>query len=69
MGPFGDSPVAVVKPTVQYYKGADEQWYVRIVSANGKIVLDSEGYTRKWSAKRAAYRASKIFGLPVKEVA
>ena len=53
---------------VQYYPGADGQWYVRVVSSNGRIVLDSEGYSRKWNAKRAAKRAASIFGLKVKEV-
>jgi len=57
-----------VNAIVQYYPGADGQWYVRVVSANGRIVLDSEGYSRKWNAKRAAKRAASIFGLKVKEV-
>jgi hypothetical protein len=60
--------MSTLKPVVQFYPGLDGQWYVRLVSTNGQIVLDSEGYTRKWSAKRAAYRASKIFGLAVVEV-
>jgi len=57
-----------MKPTAQYYEGIDGKWYVRIVSANGKVVLDSQGYTRKWNAKRAAKKAASIFGLEVVEV-
>ena len=57
-----------MKPTVQYYAGIDGQWYVRVVSANGKVVLDSEGYSRKWNAKRAARKAASVFGLEVVEV-
>jgi len=53
---------------VQYYPGADGQWYVRVVSANGRIVLDSEGYTRKFSARRAAKKIGSVFGLRVIEV-
>jgi len=58
----------VVNAIVQYYPGADGQWYVRVVSANGRIVLDSQGYSRKWNAKRAAKRAASIFGLKVKGI-
>jgi len=57
-----------MKPVVHYYVGIDGQWYVRVVSSNGKIVLDSEGYTRKWNAKRAAKKAASVFGLEVVEV-
>lgn len=51
-----------MKPVVQLYRGEDRQWYLRVVASNGQVVLDSEGYTRKWSAKRAARRASGVFG-------
>ena len=57
-----------MRPVVQYYPGVDG-WYVRVVSSNGKIMLDSEAYSRKWNAKRAANRAAKVFGLKVLEVA
>lgn len=36
------------------FRGADGQWYYKIVAANGQVLATSEGYTRKWSAKRAA---------------
>ena len=47
---------------IEMFRGIDGQWYLRIVAANGKTVLDSEGYSRKWNAKRAAKRVSKAFG-------
>ena len=56
-----------MKPVVQYYPGGDG-WYVRVVSSNGKIVLDSEAYSRKWNAKRAAKKAASVFGLEIVEV-
>jgi uncharacterized protein YegP (UPF0339 family) len=40
--------------TVQLYRGKNKQWYLRLVGANGETLAQSEGYTVKWSAKRAA---------------
>ena len=36
----------------ELFKGKDGQWYFRLKSANHEIVLASEGYTRKWNAKK-----------------
>lgn len=41
------------------FKGADGQWYYKIVAPNGQVLATSEGYTRKWSAKRGARAARK----------
>lgn len=43
-------------PCYQVFQGRDGQWYFRIKSANGKIIAQSEGYTRERSAHRAARR-------------
>lgn len=56
-----------MKPVIHIYRGIDGEYYLRVVASNGQIILDSEGYTRKWSAKRAARRISDVFGLPVLE--
>ncbi len=46
----------------QLFKGTGRQpWYLRVVSANGQVLLISEGYFSKWNAKRAAGR----LGLPI----
>jgi hypothetical protein len=39
-GPYGPRPV--------------RQWFFRVVSRNGEIMAPSQGYTRRWNAKRAA---------------
>jgi len=39
-----------VKYHIQVFKGEDNQWYWRLQSVNGQILLSSEGYTRKESA-------------------
>jgi len=39
-----------VKYHIQVFKGKDNQWYWRLQSVNGQILLSSEGYTRKESA-------------------
>lgn len=48
-------------PLAPVYRGEDGQWYWRVVDArNGQIVMTGgEGYTRKWSAKRARTKALK----------
>jgi uncharacterized protein YegP (UPF0339 family) len=42
------------------FRGNDNQWYFNIVSPNGQVVATSEGYTRKWSAKRGARTAERV---------
>ena len=40
---------------VEIYKGKGVQpWRIRPVAANGKVIMQSEGYLTKWNAKRAA---------------
>ena len=40
------------KPKFQIFKGADDQFYFRLKAGNGEIILQSEGYTAKASAKK-----------------
>lgn len=40
----------------EYFQGRNRQWFVRERHRNGEIVMQSEGYTRKDSAKKAAER-------------
>ncbi len=41
--------------TAQVFKGEKRmEWYVRLISANGKTLAVSEAYVTKWNAKRAA---------------
>ncbi len=52
----------------EYFPG-EAQWYVRLRAIkNDKILMVSEAYTRKWSAKRAATRMAKAFGAVCVEV-
>jgi len=45
------------KKHIQLFKGKGKQpWRYRIVSANGQVTNPSEGYSRKWNAKKAALR-------------
>lgn len=42
---------------VEVYRGADRAYYWRRVAGNGQITATgSEGFTRRWSAKRSARR-------------
>lgn len=44
---------------VKVYRDVGGQWRWSRLAANGRIISDSgEGYTRRWSAKRAAKRAN-----------
>jgi uncharacterized protein YegP (UPF0339 family) len=51
--------------SVEYFPGNDGQWYVRLRAANGQTVAVTEGYTRKWSARRSARRIGQAFGAKV----
>lgn len=47
-------------PHVEVYRqrGVLRRWRWRRVANNGRIIADSgQGYTRRWSAKRAARRS------------
>lgn len=44
----------------QIFKGADKQWYWRLVAKNGEIVAQSEGYTRATSAIKAAKKMPEL---------
>jgi uncharacterized protein YegP (UPF0339 family) len=45
---------------VEVYRDDAGEWRWRKVAANGEIIATSgEGYTRKWSARRAARRATQ----------
>lgn len=40
-----------VRDHAELFQGADEQWYFRILAANGEQIAASEGYTRKDDAR------------------
>jgi uncharacterized protein YegP (UPF0339 family) len=42
------------------FKGEDDQWYWKLQAANGECVAISEGYTRKYSAKKGAEACRRI---------
>jgi uncharacterized protein YegP (UPF0339 family) len=46
---------------IEVFTGRDAQHYLRLVAENGETVLVSEGYTRRWSAKRAARKLQQRF--------
>jgi uncharacterized protein YegP (UPF0339 family) len=52
---------------VEIHKGEGRHpWYLRLIGANGKTLVTSEGYYSKWNAQRAA---KKVFPrLPVKVI-
>ncbi len=39
--------------TADIFQGRDGDWYYRIKAGNGLTIAQSEGYTLKFSAKRA----------------
>jgi uncharacterized protein YegP (UPF0339 family) len=47
---------------IQVFTGKNKQYYFRVVSTNGKIVLQSEGYKTKQSRKKT------IMSLMIKEI-
>ena len=42
---------------VELFKGRNGRWYFRHVARNGEKIAQSQGYTRKGSARRGALRA------------
>ena len=56
-----------MKPGLRFeiYRDASGEWRWRAVAGNGQIVADSsEGYKRKWNAKRAAKRFVTYVVIP-----
>jgi uncharacterized protein YegP (UPF0339 family) len=52
-------------PRVEIFRREDGTWGWRLRAANGRIVATAgEGFTRKWSAKRAARRALRPVVTP-----
>lgn len=51
--------------TIWIYRGADRQFYLRLVARNGEITLDSEGYSTASNARRAARRLQFLFSVPL----
>ena len=47
-------------PRYEIFQGEDEQWVWRLVGANNETICVSEGYTRRWSAKRGAKKARAL---------
>ena len=50
--------------TIEVYEGTDEQWYLRFMNKNRNIGLDSEGYSTKSNAMRAARNWQRLFMFP-----
>jgi len=48
---------------IEVFRGKDGQWYFRVKAGNGQIVAQSEGYTRKYDAKKGAIRLVNGTGL------
>jgi len=48
---------------VELFKGVDGYWYLKLVASNGETLAVSEGYTRRWSARRAARKNFKGIGV------
>ncbi len=46
------------RPKFEVFKG--KEWYFRLRGANGEIVCQSEGYTTKADALRAAWKLPTI---------
>lgn len=53
------------KPHVHVFNGADG-WRVRVVAANGEIMLGSEAYSTRSNAIRAADNLCVAFGLDIR---
>jgi len=53
-------------PQIHHRCRADGDYYLRLVARNGEILAQSEGYTRRWSARRAARKNFK--GIELVEV-
>lgn len=51
----------------EYWKAKNGQWYFRLRAANGKVVCQSEGYTRKHSCLKGmrAIRDALYFAVIV----
>lgn len=47
-------------PRIEVFPGKDAGYYFRVVAANGETIAQSEGYTRKADAIKAAKRTQKI---------
>ena len=46
---------------IEIYQGADKKWYWRFRAGNGRIIADgSEGYSRKYNARRAFARFTDL---------
>ena len=44
---------------LQISESANGQWFVRLVAANGRILMHSETYSRRRDAKRAAAKIAE----------
>lgn len=51
------------RPKFVVHQGKDGQHYVRLVAANGRILMSSEGYTRRRDAYRAIQAVCKAAGV------
>ncbi len=41
------------------------EWFWHVKAPNGQIIVASETYTRRWSAKRGASKMSKMTGWEI----
>lgn len=51
---------------IQVRQARDKQWFVRLVARNGRVVFNTETYTRKSGAIRIAHRLSDLLGEAVR---
>lgn len=47
---------------ITVFKGKDSQWYWNLKARNGQVMAQSEGYTKKANAERAADRMDALLG-------
>lgn len=47
---------------ITVFQGRDGQWYWNLKARNGQVMAQSEGYTVKGNADRAATRMNKLLG-------
>lgn len=58
--------IVVMRASSRGAMKTEEYYWLRIVGANNEIMLDSEEYSSKGNALRAAKKLSKVTGLEIK---
>ena len=52
---------------IRVFQGNDGQWYWSLKARNGQVMAQSEGYTRRQGAMRAAERLQSML-VPMTEI-